>query len=250
MKILIVQMKMHQSEMENVQEILSIIGKAGCGNIDICVFPELVITGFRGDMVTKATNTGTKRLINTISSLCKEKSVAVLVGSVLFENNYIYNACIYIDKSGKIQGSIIKNGLTESEKAVFSSKVRRPVFELNGVKFSSIICREIEDHSLINFESSPDIIFWPSYVGEDENDIQANLKQDHFEKHAAKFCKKHDAFIVQANWGETQRPEVSLCGSIVLDNKGKIIKSLPGNVSMVCDFCFIPDSIRNKHTAI
>ena len=189
-------------------------------------------------MVTKATNTGTKRLINIISSLCKEKSVAVLVGSVLFENNNMYNACIHIDKLGQIQGSIIKNGLTESEKAIFSSKVHRPTFELNGVKFSSIFCREIEDHSLIKFKSPPDIIFWPSYIGENKNDIQANLKQDHFEKHAIKFCKKHDAFIVQANWGEPQLPEVTLCGSIVLDNKGKIIKSLPGNVSMVCDFLF------------
>ena len=244
MKILIVQMKMHQSEMENVQEILSIIGKASCGNIDICVFPELAITGFHGDIVTKSTNAETRRLLNIISSFCKEKSVAVLVGSVLFENNNMYNACIYIDKSGQIQGSIIKNGLTESEKAVFSSKAHRPTFELNGVAFSSIICREIEDHSLINFISPPDIIFWPSYIGEDKNDFQANMRQDHFEKHATKFCKKHDAFIVQANWGETQRPEVSLCGSIVIDNKGKIIKSLPGNVSMVCDFCFIPDSIK------
>ncbi|MGI9280762.1 MAG: nitrilase-related carbon-nitrogen hydrolase [Endozoicomonas sp.] len=166
MKIAISQMKMSLTEEENLSTILETIEAISQSGAKLCIFPELAITGFNGPVIVKSTHAKTNEYIASIKQACLKHQIGVLVGCVIFKNSEKYNGSYYINEKGDIEGYILKEGLTESEKKAFSQLQHRPTFTIENIKFSAIFCREIEDHETIHFTEEPEIIFWPSYIGE------------------------------------------------------------------------------------
>jgi len=129
----------------NLKIVQENYAKAVSNDMDICVFPELCISGYlaedlflRRDFITSV------EAIN--DQLVKEtKQTALLLPTILFENNNLYNAVIAA-QNGKIIGVTYKNELPNygvfDEKRYFKAGVPS-VITINGRKIGVPICEDI-----------------------------------------------------------------------------------------------------------
>ena len=130
---------------ENSKIIQQNYKQSQLANADICVFPELCITGYlaedlflKKNFVDKAT-TYAKKLIKETNKTC------LILPTTLFENGYLYNVVI-IAQNGKIIGTTYKNELPNhgifDERRYFTPG-KSNIIEINGIKVGIPICEDI-----------------------------------------------------------------------------------------------------------
>lgn len=130
---------------ENSKIIQQNYKKSQQNNADICVFPELCITGYLAeDLLLK------KDFINKAAAHAKEliketKGTCLLLPTILFENDHLYNVVI-IAQNGKIIGITYKNELPNhgvfDERRYFTPG-KSNIVSINGVKVGIPICEDI-----------------------------------------------------------------------------------------------------------
>jgi predicted amidohydrolase len=209
---------------QNLAKIDSTMALAASRGVELCVFPELSITGYRGQHVLGASKEETEKIVQTICQRCKELQLAVVLCSLLFEGDNRYNGLYFINDQGEIIGTVIKHGLTESEEKAFAKTECRPTVELKGVKISAMICREVIDYQTLSFDDSPDLVIWTSYIGE----MEGGSQNTDFQDMAQQFCQHFNLPVVQANWGKN-RDDVTMQGSSAYQANGDVVATLEQN---------------------
>lgn len=130
---------------ENSRIIRQAYVKSQRENSDICVFPELCITGylaedlfFKKDFINQA-ETHAKKLIEETLQTC------LLLPTILFENDCLYNVVIAA-QNGRIIGITYKAELPNhgifDERRYFTSG-KSNIITINGVKIGVPICEDI-----------------------------------------------------------------------------------------------------------
>jgi len=218
---------------ENTAAILSSIHLAADRGANICVFPELGVTGFHRKIASQAIPSSVNTALSAIQATCAVRSVAVAVGAPSFDGQgQIFNSHIHINELGEIVAVSPKNGLTPSEATFFASGSVRPISTLAGLSCASVLCREVEDVEPLKCQlpkGRTDIIFWPSLVGRPPAN-PPDPDEINYLPLAQAIAMQANSFVVQSNWPNSLNyPEEGTHAgeSVVVAPDGNILLTLP-----------------------
>lgn len=239
--IALCQLQMHWTIEENMTAMLDAVELARRRGAAICAFPELAVTGFHRQIVALAEPALIAPQIQRLQAACARHAIAVTVGAPTFgTDGERFNSHLFIDERGELVAVVSKVGLTAPEATFFDAGQGRPIARLQGLRCSAVICREIEDHALIETQLPPgsvDLIFWPGQMRPDPDqpvtDPPAHVVQ------AQHWACSSGAHFVQANWPNAlNRPEESAGTgrSAVIAPSGELLFRLPAQASGVALF--------------
>ena len=171
LRVAIAQPVMYWTGQENTQAVLEMIEAAAAAEAQLCVFPELAVTGFHCRITAVAKPELVAPWVASIQAACARHGIAVAVGAPTFgDDGLIDNSQVLIDEAGRIAAVVAKKGLTGPEATFFARGSARPVALLHGCRCTAVICREIEDADEIYPQwagQGPDIIFWSGLMSPD-----------------------------------------------------------------------------------
>ncbi len=229
--VAIAQMRMHWTGEENARQIVALRARAAAAGAQVCVFPELALTGFHRHIGREAGATQVQRWISSVAEACAAHSIAASLGAPTFATDGgIHNSNVFIDSQGRPAGEVHKNGLTPAEQTFFARGARRDVHPLVGRRCSAVLCREIEDLAEVSTQLPPhstDLIFWPGIM---RPAVDGNSAPDALIEHAQALARATGAWLVQANWPNSLNypEECAEAGhSLVIDAEGRIRLRLP-----------------------
>lgn len=231
MNIAIAQMPMAWTTAENTQTILKYLRIASAQQANICVFPELAITGFHRRIREEATPEIVAPALDAVRDACAKHSIAAVLGTPLFrESGAVVNAVEYINRTGNTVGYVEKIGITPAEASFLEAGNSRPILQFDGLRSTSIICREALDREQLCSELAPDtidFIFWPGIM---RPDPERPDRAEHHVDDACALAAHTRAYVVQSNWPDSLNyPEESAHQghSVVIAPSGKLMFRLP-----------------------
>lgn len=220
---------MEWSGLANTQSMVQAMTQAASGGAQVCVFPELAVTGFHRRIRTEAAPHLVEASTRTLQQACRDHCLAIVFGSPSFgDDGRIFNSCVFFDERGEPAGVVEKIGLTPAEETFFARGSTRSCVNLLGYRTTAVLCREIEDLQDLEAELpslAPQIIFWPGMMRPAVDGSESTHVQ-----HAQQLARCAGAFIIQANWPNSLNyPEESAEAgqSIVLSPTGDELIRLP-----------------------
>ncbi len=211
----------------NREKIVQFLEKARQSGADLVTFPELAITGYPPEdlLFKKSFLQENERSVRSL--LPHTKGLACVVGFVHSVSGRLYNAAALL-VNGRLQAVYHKNHLPNygvfDEKRYFTPGKAPFVFSLKGIRIGLSICEDlwVEKGSpllearkgaklLVNLSASP---------------YEAG-KQEERRKLFSKRAKEAKAFLLYNNLVGGQDELVFDGGSMVLDEKGKVIRMAP-----------------------
>lgn len=232
LRIAIAQPVMYWSGDENTQAVLATIEAAAAAQVQLCVFPELAVTGFHRQIAAVAKPELVAPWVASIQAACARHGVAVAVGAPTFgADGLIYNSQLLIDEAGHIAAVVAKKGLTDPEATFFARGNERPIALLHGHRCTAVICREVEDGDEICAQLAAealDVVFWPGLMGpqagSEHIDPPSHVQQ------AQRLAARLNAHVLQSNWPMSLNyPELGAHTgkSVVIGPGGEIALTLP-----------------------
>lgn len=213
----------------NTQSMLRAMKQAASSGAQLCVFPELAVTGFHRQIRTESTPHFVKTHTRALRQACRDHCLAIVFGSPSFgDDGRVFNSCVFIDEHGELAGVVDKIGLTPAEETFFARGSTRSTVELLGYRTTALLCREIDDLEDLEAELPslvPQIIFWPGMMRPAVDGSESTHVQ-----HAQQLARCTGAFIIQANWPNSLNyPEESAEAghSVVLNPSGDELIRLP-----------------------
>jgi omega-amidase len=132
---------------KSTKKILRWIETAARDDVDVIAFPEACLCGYAGDEYWKtARPEDFEKGEGVVIEASKRLNIAVVLGTVHWESDKIYNDLLVIDKGGLVRGRYSKTHLAESWPV--PGKIL-PVYKLAGVKSCFIICHDIRYPELV-----------------------------------------------------------------------------------------------------
>ena len=228
-KVGIGQIRMEWSGRANTKAMIWAIKQAADSGAQLCVFPELAVTGFHRQIRAEATPDAVRDRLLEVQQTSARHSMAVVSGAPTFHaDGRVFNSCVFISERGEVAGVVDKIGLTPAEETFFARGSARSCVELLGYRTTAVLCREIDDLEHLEAELpaiSPQIIFWPGMMRPAVDGSESTHVQ-----HAQQLARCTGAFIIQANWPNSLNyPEESAEAghSVVLDPSGEELIRLP-----------------------
>jgi omega-amidase len=219
---------------------LSPLRLAASRDAAICVFSELAVTGFHRQIRAEAVPAKVGPAIARIRAACRALGMACAVGAPSFAGDAVYNSYLHIDERGELAGQVDKTGLTVAEATFFHGGRGRPVSLLQGRRTSAVLCREIEDLSLVLHHLPSDaaeLLFWPGLMGRapEGTGLDVGLV-------AQQFARQQHAWLVQCNWPralnlpDDSAFQADLGGSRVISPDGALLLRLPMHTPGIATF--------------
>lgn len=141
MRVAAVQMKFAPTIAGNLDKISVALELGRRRNVDAMLFPECALTGYSCDF--RALRPSEIRVARAaVRELARKAGVNVLLGSPVFVGTKLFNALLVLDRRGEPLHCYAKCQLTPSDRRVFTPGNAISLFELDGVKCTSIICHE------------------------------------------------------------------------------------------------------------
>ena len=233
---------MHWTATENVAGAVASLAVAAQGGADICVFPELALTGFHRGIREQAVPEVVEQALSVVRAACRRYGIACALGVPVWSpGGAIFNGYLYVDAAGADLSVVCKNGLTPSELTLFEPGTQRPVFDFAGRRCSTVMCREVEDVAAIADQIASDqldLIFWPSQVGHPPGTVHPKAEDTNdlgYLKRTALLAKRLGVHIVQSNWPQAlNTPEATWLGeSKVYAPSGEVLLTLPRDAAGV-----------------
>lgn len=132
---------------KSTEKILHWIEAAAQDEVDVIAFPEACLCGYAGNEYWKtARPEDFEKAENMVIEASKRLNIAVVLGTVHWESDKIYNDLLIIDKGGLVRGRYSKTHLAESWPV--PGKIL-PVYKLAGVKSCFIICHDVRYPELV-----------------------------------------------------------------------------------------------------
>lgn len=124
------------------------IERAAREGAELCIFPELAVTGFHRRITELAWWGVVEPAVTELCALAALHGVALSFGAPSFgPGGARFNSQCYVDARGARVATVPKAGLTPSEATFFTPGRERPVAVLKGLRTTAVICREVEDHA-------------------------------------------------------------------------------------------------------
>jgi len=228
-KVGIGQIRMEWSGRANTKAMIWAIKQAADSGAQLCVFPELAVTGFHRQIRAEATPDAVRDRLLEVQQTSARHSMAVVSGAPTFHaDGRVFNSCVFINERGELAGVVDKIGLTPAEETFFARGSTRSSVDLLGYRTTAVLCREIDDLAHLEAELptlSPQIIFWPGMMRPAVDGSESMHVQ-----HAQQLARCARAFIIQANWPNSLNyPEESAQAghSLVIDPDGETLLRLP-----------------------
>jgi predicted amidohydrolase len=132
-KIAAAQMACSRDINENIKRINSYINQAADQGADIVVFPELAVTGFLKNDISKAKQSELDNALDEIRNRADSRDIYVMVGMPYFVDGHRRNCAFVIDYDGNIKTRYEQ--ISESRTGLFraGSSTKSMWFELKGV---------------------------------------------------------------------------------------------------------------------
>jgi omega-amidase len=227
---------------ENVEHILASLEIAANEDAQLCLFPELALTGFHRQIRTEARPEIVEPALRRVREACRAAGIAGLLGLPTFGvEGSIRNSYAFIGADGEPGGTVHKNGLTPAELTFFAAGTTRPAMRFFGRNCSAVMCREIEDVDAIATQLATEpvqLMFWPSIVGHPPGTIaepEREVQDLGYRERAAAFARRLRSHLVQCNWPQAlNAPEARYQGeSKVYAPDGEILLTLPRDAAGV-----------------
>ena len=232
LRMAIAQPTIYWSGDENTAALLRTLAQAAAQGAQLCVFPELAVTGFHRQIAAAAKPDLVAGWLQAVHAACARHAIAAVVGAPTFgDDERIYNSMLMIDERGACVGVVEKTGLTDPEATFFARGNARPVATLRGQRCTAVICREIEDLDAVCAQlagHAPELIFWPGLMAPEKG--KEHIEPPEHVQHAQQLARRTDAFVVQANWPMTLNyPDLSATTgkSVAISPAGEIVFALP-----------------------
>ena len=229
---------MHWTIDDNMSAISQALHLSKDQGARICGFSELAVTGFHRRIGLLARPELIEPAINQIRALCGKLEVAVAVGAPTFgPGGSKYITHLLIDEAGNLKASVSKSGLTEAEATFFSRGSNRPIGNLQGLRCTAVICREIGDFPEVTAQLAPgsvDVVFVPGALRQDPAKPVSDPPPYVADIRALAVATR--SFMVQTNWPNAlNRPEESVDAgqSAVVSPEGELLLRLPKEASGV-----------------
>jgi omega-amidase len=231
MQIAIAQIPMAWTTVENTQTVLNALSVSAEHGANICVFPELAITGFHRRIREEAKPEVVAHALEQVRKFCAKLSIAAVIGVPIFrETGAVVNAVEFIDRYGQTIGYVEKIGITPAEATFVLAGTSRPILEFEGFHSTAIICREALDREQLCKElatNTIDVIFWPGIMRPDP--VRSDRAEHHIDD-ACALAAHARAYVIQSNWPDSLNyPEESAeqGHSVVISPRGEIMFRLP-----------------------
>jgi predicted amidohydrolase len=135
---------------KSTRKIIQWMKSASEDGVDVVVFPEACLCGYQyEDSYWKKANP--KEFENAemkVVAASKSLDIAVVLGTVHWEEEKLFNSLLAIDKGGRVRGRYAKTHLAERWPGLVPGKIL-PVYTLAGVKSCFVICHDIRYPELV-----------------------------------------------------------------------------------------------------
>jgi carbon-nitrogen family hydrolase len=151
----------------NFNLIEDLVKKAGEGNPDVIVLPEIFNTAEIDYQAREYADNNGEYTKELMAKLSKKLHTYIVGGSILEKRDEeIYNTSYVFDRSGNILGSYDKTHLYSSsgEKDIVKAGNDRLIFEIDGIRCGVVICYDIEFASWVTSYAlnGVDVLFNPA----------------------------------------------------------------------------------------
>lgn len=236
LRLAVAQQTMAWTTERNVEHIVSALALAAGQGAQLCLFPELALTGFHRQIRAQARPEIVEPALQRVRAACRDARVASLIGLPTFAaDGAVRNSYAFIDAEGTLGAIVHKNGLTAAELTFFAAGTDRAVTRFAGRSCTTVMCREIEDVDAIAAQLSAEpvqLVFWPSIVGHPPGTIaepERAVQDLGYRQRAGEFARRLNAHLVQCNWPHAlNTPERNYQGeSKAYAPNGEVLLTLP-----------------------
>jgi predicted amidohydrolase len=154
LKVAAVQFRSSFQVGDNATRIGEILTRLAGEGVKVAVFPECALTGYRKDAILSAKAEEVAAAEEQIRTLCREKKIAAIVGSVYKVNGRTYNSAVVFDSRGELAERYAKVYLAGEQ--WFTPGNHISFFELDGVPSTVMICHD---------ERYPELVRLPAIQG-------------------------------------------------------------------------------------
>lgn len=242
LRVAIAQQPMAWTTGENVKHILASLEIAATEGAQLCLFPELALTGFHRQIRAEARAEIVEPALQRVREACGTAGIASLLGLPTFgADGSIRNSYAFVGADGELGSTVHKNGLTPAELTFFAAGTARPTMRLFGRNCSTVMCREVEHVDAIATQLADEpvqLMFWPSIVGHPPGTIaepEREVQDLGYRERAAVFARRMRSHVVQCNWPQAlNSPEARYQGeSKVYAPDGEVLLMLPRDAAGV-----------------
>jgi omega-amidase len=180
---------------KSVEKVLQWIAKAATDAVDVIAFPEACLCGYAGGDYWKSARPEDFRQAETrVIEAAKRLQIAVLLGTVHWEDQQLFNDLLVIDKGGIVRGRYSKTHLAESWPT--PGRVL-PVYEVAGVKSCFIICHDVRYPELVRLPAIAGAQM--CYFSSHESGLREEYKLSAYQAMPIARATENGIFCVMAN---------------------------------------------------
>jgi predicted amidohydrolase len=221
------QVRLFPDVRRNIKCIKRWIAEASDRGVEILNFPEASVSGYIYDAFLQLSEEDVKRCVEEIRETSEKLGVSVVVGSPCWQDGRRYNSVAVLLADGR-QYFYHKNNLVSYENKYFSAGHEHLVFEMNGLTFSTIICRDqsFPEMARRSKEAGAQILFISCahfYVPN-----EALLKIDKNRALPIARASENQLFVFLANAIGTIQGRISLGKSMIVGPNGVVLSEAGG----------------------
>lgn len=181
---------------KSTEKVLQWMRAAAEDNVDVIAFPEACLCGYVSDdnYWKQARPQDFKAAEKRVVAAARELDMAVILGTVHWEKDQLFNDLLVIDKGGQVRGRYSKTHLAESWPVPGR---RLPVFSVAGVPSCFIICHD---------ERYPELVRLPAIAGaqicylcSNESGLVREFKLSAYRAMPIARATENSIFLVMAN---------------------------------------------------
>lgn len=133
---------------QSAEKIVAWVRRASADGVDVVAFPEAGLCGYVSDKEYwgKASPADFAAGEEAVVEASRELDIAVVLGTVHWEEGVLLNSLLAIDKGGRVRGRYAKTHLAESWPRPGRTL---PVYELAGVPCCFIVCHDVRYPELV-----------------------------------------------------------------------------------------------------
>ncbi len=154
LKVAAVQFRSSSNLNDNQKRISEILGQLASAQVQVAVFPECALTGYDTESVPPASEKEIAAAEENIGQICRDKKIAVVLGTVYKINNHAYDAADVFNSRGERVERYGKIYLAGEKWAVPGNHLA--YFDLEGIPSTMLICHD---------ERYPELVRLPALEG-------------------------------------------------------------------------------------